>query len=104
VGREGLLGRRRRLPRHAAAAPDDGLGDHDPRRFVAGDIGYLTQPVDVDAWIATVQRRYRFLAALTPQEATWAVCNPGHRHEVTGAVAALVEHADRHDRDCTSPS
>ncbi|MGE0139382.1 MAG: nucleotidyl transferase AbiEii/AbiGii toxin family protein [Ilumatobacteraceae bacterium] len=79
--------------------PDEVLGDRDPRRFVAEDIGYLTQPVDVDAWIATVQGRYRFLTALTPQEARWAACNPGHRHEVTEAVATLVERADRRHHD-----
>lgn len=69
--------------------PHDVLGDRDPRRFVAEDIGYLTQPVDIDAWIANVQRRYQFLAALTPDETRWAECNAGHRHEVTAAIADL---------------
>lgn len=74
--------------------PDDVLGQRDPRRFVAEDIGYLTQPVDIDAWITTVRTRYQFLAALTAGEARWAACNPGHRHEVITAVEQLHHVSD----------
>lgn len=53
------------------------------------DIGYLTTPVRLDEWIATVRTRYAFLAALDPDEQRWAACNARHLHEVTTALAAL---------------
>lgn len=49
---------------------------------IAQDHGYLTQPVDVPAWLATVQRRFAFLADLDADEQRWSACNPGHRHEI----------------------
>jgi uncharacterized protein len=67
---------------------DDGLGDRPfdpaeilaPRRPVDFDpeaIGDLTTPVDVPAWIETVERRFRFLETLTDEERLFARCSPG---------------------------
>ena len=63
-------------------SPDDVLRDRDPNDFLPEDIGYLTQPVDVPAWLATVQRRFAFVADLDVDEHRWSACNPGHRHEI----------------------
>jgi predicted nucleotidyltransferase component of viral defense system len=71
-------------------SPDDVLSARDPRRFTGEEIGYLTQPVDIEAWIATVRSRYQFLAHLRVDERRWALCNAGHRREVIAAVAALA--------------
>lgn len=75
--------------------PDDVLAERDASRFVAEDIGYLTQPVDIDAWIDAVRTRYRFLAALDSDETRWTACNPGHRHDVTTAIAQLRQGSRR---------
>lgn len=69
--------------------PVEVLAERDPRRFAAEGIGYLTQPVDVAGWLATVRRRYRFLAQLRPDEERWAACNAAHRREVLAAAATL---------------
>lgn len=63
-------------------SPDDVLRQRDANEFVPEDIGYLTQPVDVAAWIAVVTQRYAFLRDLDEHEQRWAACNPGHRYEV----------------------
>lgn len=65
-----------------ALSPDDVLRDRDKRDFLPEDIGYLTQPVDLSAWLATVLRRFAFLADLDADELRWSACNPGHRHQV----------------------
>ncbi|WP_019874482.1 nucleotidyl transferase AbiEii/AbiGii toxin family protein [Sporichthya polymorpha] len=57
--------------------------------FRTEDIGYLTTPVRIDEWIATVRTRYAFLADLDADEQRWAACNARHLHEVTAALAAL---------------
>jgi predicted nucleotidyltransferase component of viral defense system len=57
--------------------------------FRTEDIGYLTTPVRLDEWIATVRTRYAFLADLDADEQRWAACNARHLHEVTTALAAL---------------
>ena len=70
-------------------AATDVLAGRDPRAFVGEDIGYLTQPVDIEAWITLVRDRYQFLTALTPEEARWAACHAGHRHELLAAIERL---------------
>ena len=67
----------------------DVLAGRDPRAFVAEDIGYLTQPVDIEAWITMVRDRYQFLTALTPEESRWAACHAGHRHELLADIVRL---------------
>lgn len=61
---------------------DDLLRDRGPNEFVAEDIGYLTHPIDIGAWLATAQERYAFLRDLDDDERRWSACNPGHRYEV----------------------
>lgn len=70
-------------------AADDVVGRRDPRAFVTEDIGYLTQPVDIEAWIAIVRSRYQFLTAFTSEESRWADCHIGHRHELLAAIERL---------------
>ncbi len=67
---------------HKPLSPDDVLGQRGPDAFLPEDIGYLTQPVDIPAWLAAVHARYAFLADLDPKERLWAACNPGHRYEI----------------------
>ena len=70
-------------------AATDVLAERDPRAFVGEDIGYLTQPVDIEAWITLVRDRYQFLTALTSEETRWAACHAGHRHELLAAIERL---------------
>ena len=70
-------------------AASDVLAGHDPRAFAGEDIGYLTQPVDIEGWIAMVRVRYQFLTALTPEETRWAAGHAGHRHELLAAIERL---------------
>lgn len=64
-------------------SPTDVLAEREPGQFLPEDIGYLTQPVDIPAWITKVRERYQFLANLDVDEHRWAACNPTHRHEIT---------------------
>lgn len=57
--------------------------------FRQEDIGYLTTPVRIDEWIATVRARYAFLADLDADECRWALCNARDLHEVTTALASI---------------
>ncbi len=57
--------------------------------FRTEDIGYLTTPVRVDEWIATVRTRYAFLAQLDADERRWTACNARDLHEVTAALASV---------------
>lgn len=66
----------RRSSRHAAPSTST------PRRSA-------TTPVDVPAWIETVERRYRFLATLDEEERTFVRCSEGDRWQVEQAVAAI---------------
>lgn len=63
-------------------SPDDLLRDRDQNEFVPEVIGYLTQPVDITAWLTTVHERFAFLRDLDEDELRWSACNPGHRYEV----------------------
>lgn len=63
-------------------SPGDLLREREASGFVPEDIGYLTQPVDIPAWLATVDDRYGFLRDLDADEERWAACNPAHRYEI----------------------
>ena len=78
--------------------PADVLGERQPRQFAAEDIGYLTQSVDIAAWIGTVRSRYRFLSAITADEVRWAACNAGHRHEIVAEIERL-RHVSQHQSE-----
>ena len=71
-------------------SPDDVLRDQDPNAFAPEDIGYLTQPVDIPAWLAIVHERYAFLRDLDDVELRWSACNPGHRYEVETTGTATL--------------
>jgi hypothetical protein len=45
--------------------------------FAREDIGYLTKPVAIAEWIATVQEVYAFLADMTDDEYRWADLKAG---------------------------
>jgi hypothetical protein len=79
---------------------DDGLGErpYDPEEilrersvdeFRPEAIGYLTAPVDVPVWVATVCDRFTFLRELNEQEQRWARCSKGDDWEVRQAILAL---------------
>lgn len=55
--------------------------------FRPEDIGYLTKPVRLEEWLATVRTRYSFLADLDTDERRWAHVDARHLHEVTSALA-----------------
>jgi uncharacterized protein len=57
--------------------------------FAREDIGYLTKPVAIAEWIATVRERYAFLACMTDDEHRWADCNAREDWEVSQALMAL---------------
>lgn len=61
----------------------------DASRFRREDIGYLTKPVRIDEWIATVSNRYAFIAELDADERRWVECNERHRYEVETALASF---------------
>jgi hypothetical protein len=50
--------------------------------------GKLTQPVDLAAWERRTRERFGFLTDLDDDERRWAACDPRHRREVGGALAA----------------
>lgn len=57
--------------------------------FRPEDIGYLTKPVHIDDWIATVRTRYAFLADLNARERRWAECNERDLYEVETTLAEI---------------
>ena len=57
--------------------PHEVLRPRDEREFRQEDIGYLTKPVRLKEWIATVRSRYAFIAHLEVDEQRWA----RHHHE-----------------------
>jgi predicted nucleotidyltransferase component of viral defense system len=67
------------------------LRERKPAEFEREDIGYLTRPVELAKWIATVRTRFAFLADLDPDEARWASCNQRHDHEVADALHTLAD-------------
>lgn len=57
--------------------------------FGQEDIGYLTRPVQMDRWIATVRGRYGFIAELDSDELRWVDCNERDLYEVETALAIM---------------
>jgi len=58
--------------------------------FRQEDIGYLTKPVQLNEWIATVCSRYTFVADLDADEQRWAQCNERDHYEVDTALASFA--------------
>lgn len=69
--------------------PADVLAARTAKDFRTEDIGYLTKPVRIDDWIATVRKRYAFLADLDVEERRWAECNERDLYEVETALADI---------------
>ncbi|AXE38346.1 hypothetical protein JS278_01166 [Acidipropionibacterium virtanenii] len=69
--------------------PDDILTARTSSDFRTEDIGYLTKPVRIDEWIATVRTRYAFLADLDTDERRWVQCNGGDRYEVETTLTTV---------------
>ena len=69
--------------------PADVLSHRVSSSFRPEDIGYLTKPVRIDEWIATVQSRYAFLTELDASEHRWAECNERDLYEVESTLAAF---------------
>jgi uncharacterized protein len=57
--------------------------------FRQEDIGYLTKPVQLKEWIATVRGRYAFIDDLDADEQRWARCNERDHYEVDTALASF---------------
>lgn len=73
----------------APFTPDDVLDERHESDFRAEDIGYLTTPVDLPAWIREVRTRFAFLADLDDEERRLMQCGRGDRAAVDAAVAAV---------------
>lgn len=69
--------------------PDAVLKIKDVKDFRAEDIGYLTRPVRIAEWLATVQARYAFLAGMDDHELQWAECNERDRYQVEQELADI---------------
>ncbi len=69
--------------------PADVLAARSAKDFRSEDIGYLTRPVRIDEWIATVRKRYAFLADLDDEERRWAECNERDLYDVETALAEI---------------
>lgn len=78
--------------------PDDILAARTSSDFRSEDIGYLTKPVRIDEWIATVRTRYAFLADLNADERRWAQCNGGDRYEVETTLTTIEKEGWTSDR------
>lgn len=61
----------------------------DASQFRQEDIGYLTKPVRIDEWIATVSSRFAFIAELDADERRWIECNERDRYEVEQALGSF---------------
>lgn len=57
--------------------------------FRTEDIGYLTRPVRMDEWIATVRSRYAFIAEFDVDERRWVECNERDLYAVDTALADI---------------
>jgi len=69
--------------------PDDVLHVRTAQDFRTEDIGYLTRPVRMDEWAATVRTRYAFIAELGADERRWVECNECDLYEVETALANI---------------
>ena len=72
--------------------PQEILRPRDEREFRQEDIGYLTKPVRLKDWIATIRSRYAFLNHLDADEQRWAQCNERDLREVETALASFPAH------------
>jgi uncharacterized protein len=70
-------------------SPNDVLKSRDARDFGQEDIGYLTKPIRLDQWIATVRSRYDFITQLDADERRWIDCNERDLYEVDKALASF---------------
>lgn len=69
--------------------PTEVLRPRTTQDFRSEDIGYLTRPVRMDEWIATVRARYAFIAELDANERGWAACNERDLYAVEDALAKI---------------
>ena len=69
--------------------PDDVLAARTESSFRPEDIGYLTKPVRIDDWIATVRARFGFLRALDADERRWIECNERDRYQVEKVLSSI---------------
>ena len=69
--------------------PADVLWPRTAKEFDREDIGYLTQPVRMDEWIATVRARYAFLADLDDDEQRWCQCDRRDEYAVTSELRTI---------------
>lgn len=67
---------------------DEITRERDIKLFDAGDIGALTQPIDIAAWERKVRARFSFLANLDADEKRFALMNAREHDEVLGLLAA----------------
>ena len=65
------------------------LANRTAKDFRPEDIGYLTKPVRIDEWIATVRTRYAFLADLDARERRWVEGNERDLYEVETNLAEI---------------
>ena len=69
--------------------PAEVLANRTAKDFRPEDIGYLTKPVRIDEWIATVRTRYAFLADLDARERRWVEGNERDIYEVETNLAEI---------------
>jgi len=94
VGAQGLPRYRGRRPRHQSRSTRaEVLRPRNATEFRQEDIGYLTKPVRLDEWIATVRSRYAFVARLDADERRWIECNERDLYEVHTALASMTDAA-----------
>ncbi len=72
--------------------PQEVLRPRHEREFRREDIGYLTRPVRLKDWIATIRSRCSFLAHLDADEQRWTLCSERDLHEVETALASFRAH------------
>lgn len=69
--------------------PNSLLDDLDVNRLPPEDIGLLTQPVEPERWLASVQQRYQFITNLDTTESVLAHCELRDRWQATQLAQAL---------------
>ncbi|GAC1381634.1 MAG: nucleotidyl transferase AbiEii/AbiGii toxin family protein [Marmoricola sp.] len=70
--------------------PHDVLAPRTAHDFSPEDIGYLTKPVRIADWIATVRSRYEFLTDLESDERRWVECNERDHYDVDQALSGFL--------------
>lgn len=69
---------------------DDVLRERTASSFREEDIGYLTTPVDIEGWEASVRQRFAFIAYLDDDESEVSRCSIGDRWIVDQLVEQVV--------------